>query len=281
MAAAASLCVVEIDRKCSAVKRPPEPSKPNRPKKLRALKRPRQLALPMRTHGGARKGSGRKRVAPRPRVVHRTRPQLDRNHPVHVTIRMRAEVPSLRSRGAMRTIVGVLRDARDRFGLRVVEYAVIGNHIHFIVEAEAKEGLTRGMRGLGTRLAIHLNRHFGRKGKLFDDRYHARALTTPLEVKRGLGYVLNNFRKHAAQAGRMLATRWIDPCSSARRFGGWRRPHELQLDASLDLGTLPPRTWLLQEGWLKHGRLDPGAVPGGVAVTAAANAPAAAVRPTG
>jgi len=189
---------------------------------------------------------------------------------------MRADVPSLRTRGAMRTIVGVLRNARGRFDLRVVELAVLGNHLHLIVEAEAKDGLTRGMRGLGTRLAIHLNRHFGRKGRLFDDRYHARALTTPLEVKRGLCYVLNNFRKHEAQAGRTIAARWIDPYSSAPRFDGWHDVGALRTNVALDLGTLPPRTWLLEKGWRKHGLLDPSEVPGGASVTPSARPAAAA-----
>ncbi len=216
----------------------------------------------MRTHGGARRGSGRKRKAPRPRVLHRTRPKLDRNHPVHVTIRMRADVPRLRTRGAMRTIVGVLLDARGRFGLRVIELAVLGNHLHFIVEAEDRESLSHGMRGLGTRLAIHINRHFDRKGKVFDDRYHARPLKTPLEVKRGLCYVLNNFRKHEREAGREVAAQWIDPYSSACRFDGWREPLE-GTKVELELGTLPPRTWLLRKGWKKHGLLDPSEVPGG------------------
>ncbi len=264
MVAAASLCIVAIDRKCSAMKRPPPVSKKTRARqrKQRKLARPQQPALPVRTHGGARKGSGRKRKAPRPRVLHRTRPRLDRNHPVHVTIRMRADVPSLRTRGAMRKIVGVLLDARGRFGLRVIELAVLRNHIHFIVEAEAREGLTQGMRGLGTRLAIHLNRHFDRKGKLFDDRYHARPLRTPLEVKRGLCYVLNNFRKHEHEAGRKVALRWIDPYSSAFRFEGWAEPLE-GTKVELELGTLPPRTWLLRKGWKSYGLLDPSEVPGG------------------
>ncbi len=263
MAAAASLCARAIDRKRFAMKRPPPVSKKTRARQRqqRKLARPRQLELPARTHGGARKGSGRKRKAPRPRVLHRTRPKLDRNHPVHVTIRMRADVPKLRTRGAMRTIVGVLLDARGRFGLRVIELAVLGNHLHFIVEAEDREGLTRGMRGLGTRLAIHLNRHFDRKGKVFDDRYHARPLKTPLEVRRGLCYVLNNFRKHEHEAGRTIEACWIDPYSSAFRFDGWHEPLA-GTKLELEIGTLPPRTWLLQRGWKIHGLLDPSEVPG-------------------
>jgi REP-associated tyrosine transposase len=239
--------------------------KPPRPRKRRPLKRPKQLALPVRTHGGARRGSGRKRVAPRPRVVHRTRPRLDCNHPVHVTIRIRAGLPRLRTRIPMRAITGVLIAARGRFALRVIQFAVLADHLHFIVEAADRTSLTRGMRGLGTRLAIHLNRALDRTGKLFDDRYHARAMKNPLEVRNGLVYVINNFRKHEQQAGRKIAARWIDPYSSGPRFDGWR-DHDDDRDGTrvvaLELGTLPPRTWLLTKGWRRHGLIGIDEVPG-------------------
>jgi hypothetical protein len=230
--------------------------------RTRRLVRPRQLELSARTHGGRRKGAGRKRRAPRPRVVHRTRPKIDRNHPVHVTIRMRADVPKLRARFPMRTIVRVLQDARGRFDLRVIQFAVLGDHLHLLVEVEGRECLTRGMRGLGTRIAIHLNRTFQREGRVFDDRYHARALTSPLEARRGLCYVLNNFRKHEAQTGRKIAARWIDPCSSAMLFDGWF-DGDTRVRSHRDLGTLPARTWLLTIGWRMHGLIDPDEIPGG------------------
>jgi REP element-mobilizing transposase RayT len=182
------------------------------------------------------------------------RPQLHRNHPVLVTIRIVDGVPSLRQEFAWKTIVEVLRRARGRFGLHIVEYSILRNHIHLIVECEGKDSLSRGMRGLNTRLAKRLNRVFARKGKLIDGRYHSRALTTPLEVKNALGYVLFNAAKHNARAGKPAQPQ-VDPRSSAPRFAGWRsRPPSA--DATKDFGTSPPRTWLLQIGWTRWGLLD-------------------------
>jgi hypothetical protein len=187
---------------------------------------------------------------------------------------MRADVPKLRARIPMRTIVRVLQEARGRFDLRVIQFAVLRDHLHLLVECEGRESLTRGMRGLGTRIAIHLNRTFEREGRVFDDRYHARALTSPLEARRGLCYVLNNFRKHEAQSGRKLAVRWIDPCSSAIAFDGWCGGH-VGTRVELDLGTLPPRTWLLSKGWRKHGLIDRDEIPGGGWASASSTAPPA------
>jgi REP element-mobilizing transposase RayT len=214
----------------------------------------KQLEFRLKTWGGKRKGAGRKRVAPRPRVRHLRRPELRRCHPVLVTIRIVDGVPSLRRESAWNAIVELLCKARGRFGLHVVEYSILGNHLHLIVECEGKDSLSRGMRGLNTRLAKRLNRVFGRKGKLIDGRYHSRALTTPLEVRNALRYVLFNAATHNARAGKPAQPR-VDPCSSAPRFAGWSSPPRCR-NASKDFGTSPPRTWLLHTGWKRYGLLD-------------------------
>jgi putative transposase len=216
-------------------------------------RRSKQLELDIRTWGGRRENAGRKRVAPRPRVPHLRRPQLRRDHPVLVTVRICDGVPNLREASAWNVVVAVLCKARGRFGMHVVEYSVLGNHLHMIVEAEDQDSLERGMRGLNTRLAKRLNKHFGRRGKLIDGRYHARHLRSPLEVRNALRYVLFNAARHCEKAGKPAPRSAIDPCSSAPRFTGWRTP--LAEPTTRDLGTSPPRTWLLRVGWKRHGLL--------------------------
>ena len=221
-------------------------------KRSRKRVRPKQLELDLPTWGGARKGAGRKRVAAKARVRHRKRGTFDKSHPVHVTLRMRDDVPTLRNRDAWSVIVRVLRAARTRYGLTVNQYAVLGNHLHLIVEHEGGDSLVRGMRGLCTRLGMRLNALFRREGPVLADRYHARALTTPLEVRNALAYVLLNFRKHALAEGRRLAPAWVDPHTSAPKFDGWRTPLRTRF-VTFDFGTAPARTWLLGRGWRKHG----------------------------
>jgi hypothetical protein len=65
-----------------------------------------------------------------------------------------------------------------------------------LVEAEDARSLSRGMNGLGVRVARRLNRVLGRRGKLLDDRYHGHILRTPTEVRRARSYLLLNARKH-------------------------------------------------------------------------------------
>ena len=223
-------------------------------------RKPKQLELPTLTWGGKRKNSGRKRKSPRPLVPHRPRPELHRDHPVHITLRIRDGVPSLRRRGAWAVIVGVLRRARGRFGVGVTDFSVMGNHLHLLVETEGRMSLSRAMRGLVARLVKALNAHFGRKGKLFADRYHARILSTPLEIRHALAYVLLNYRKHAAGTGRRIAPKWLDPRSSGAKFTGWAQ-RVPSTQHTKDFGTSPPRTWLRRVGWKRHGLLQLNEVP--------------------
>ncbi|TMA15497.1 MAG: hypothetical protein E6J86_05685 [Deltaproteobacteria bacterium] len=93
-----------------------------------------QQELPFRQWGGARKGAGRKRQSARPNVPHRPR-QGFRKGALHVTLRMRREVWNLRTHRCFRALRWAFARGCERFGFRLVEFSVQGNHIHCIVEA--------------------------------------------------------------------------------------------------------------------------------------------------
>jgi hypothetical protein len=83
-------------------------------------------------------------------------------------------------------------------------------------------------------------------------------LRTPREVRNAIAYVLLNSRKHARQLG-LAARAGIDPASSGRWFAGWRMQPVRAPDAP---AVAIARTWLLRVGWLRHGRVGIGEVPG-------------------
>ena len=109
-----------------------------------------------------------------------------------------------------------------RFGMRVVQYGLMHNHFHLIVEAEDEESLSSGMAGLKVRIARGLNKVWERSGPVFDDRYHVEPLKWPLQTRNAIAYVLLNARRHLAKKGRVPATAGVDPASSGRWFSGWR-----------------------------------------------------------
>ncbi|MBW1683994.1 MAG: transposase [Deltaproteobacteria bacterium] len=227
------------------------------------MRRDKQLALDLREPsgwGGRRPGAGRK-SAPKARILHRSREGFGPRHACHVTLKMRPEVPSLRSVRLVRELERSFAKARDRGDFRLVHYALQGDHAHLIVEAKDPKALGRGMKALGSRLARAVNRSFRRKGPVLADRYHLRVLRTPKEVRSALAYVLLNARRHASKASGVWR---CDPASSGRWFDGWRRrpdvhPTQARLRSPPVAGA---RSWLLRAGWRRHGLIDPLEVPG-------------------
>jgi REP element-mobilizing transposase RayT len=255
-----------------------------------------QLRLRFRTHGGARVGAGRPRK-PGSGVPHLRRARVRRGHPAHVTLRLRRGLPTLRQKRAYRAVYRAFVGGCSREGFRLVHYSVQRNHLHLLVEARDAQTLARSIQGLCVRLARKLNGVFGRTGSLFADRYHARSLGSPREVRNALRYVLCNARRHRADrrsgspegAQPSGGTRtsswfdgWLDPYSSGVWFDGWRGTRGVApaLFGSIDaraapLGagdprfvpraepeTVPARWYLLRRGWRRHGLIEVDARPG-------------------
>jgi REP element-mobilizing transposase RayT len=146
------------------------------------------------------------------------------------------------------------RTARAWF--RVVHFSVQRDHVHLLVEADDKSSLSRGLMGLAIRVARAVNRVLGRRGRVWDDRFHSRALASPREVRSAIVYVLMNAKKHLADAPN------IDPCSSAVWFTGWRTaPAQAPPAERSKPVTQTPRTWLLGRGWKMHGLVAPSEQP--------------------
>ena len=216
------------------------------------MAQPMQLDLEPRTWGGRRAGAGRKPSGRRVGVSHRTRPAHVARHPVHVTLRAERSLPSLRGDRLFPLLCRGLAQS-SRGGLRILHFSVQTDHVHLIVEAESGEALSRGLQGLAIRLAKRVNRALGRAGSFWSDRYHARPLRTPREVRNALVYVLQNARKH------MPGFRGLDPCSSALWFSGWRRAIPTEAARS---PVATPRTWLAAVGWRRHGSIGLEEEPG-------------------
>ena len=136
----------------------------------------------------------------------------------------------------------IARASVDRF--RVIHFSIQQDHGHFIVEGDEARRARGGMHGLAIRLALAVNRTLGRKGKVVGDRYHARPLTTPRQMRASMVYVLLNFRKH------LRAPACVDPRSSGPHFSGWQRSPGI---TDVAPATAHPLTWMACVGWLRAG----------------------------
>jgi REP element-mobilizing transposase RayT len=196
-----------------------------------------QLEWVLPRRGGVRKGAGRKPKGARAGVEHHPR-VCPGDRPLHVTVRMRRHVYHLRSRRCFTQLAHAFGGGRDRFGFRLVHFAVMGNHIHLLCEADDARALGRGMKGLGVRIARRLNKVMNKRGAVLEDRYHSRSLATPREVRHALVYLRENARRHGLDAD---------------------VPHQLRQSVAPDGCALAgaqelvvaPRSWLLRGGWRK------------------------------
>ena len=218
-----------------------------------ARRKPKQLPLARRSGwGGARQGAGRKRKDGQVGgvgVPHLRRAPLNPRTPVHVTLKVRREVWSLRKKSSVEAVRRALLAAKGaqqgKAALRVVHFAILSNHLHLIVEARDRAALSRGLQSLEIRMARALNRAMERTGRVFADRFHAHHLKTPTEVGRARRYVLDNAAIHAARAGQLPPG------------------HDGLTSASMPDCASQPRTWLLREGWRRGGGVRWGAPDGG------------------
>jgi REP element-mobilizing transposase RayT len=200
------------------------------------MKRAKQFELPLSRRGGKRRGAGRKPKGAKALVSHLARPTFARVTPAHVTLRIANGLPSLRSSRRFKAIRNCFAAAKGRFGMRLVEFSVLGNHLHLIVEADSSESLSKGMQGLCIRLAKAVNAALKRSGRLFADHYHSRLLCSPTELARAIAYVLTNAARHfLAQPG---ATAFSSRSAEARD------------------SLAAPRGWLLKAGWRRAAQRD-------------------------
>src|SRR5215216_3110183 len=232
------------------------------------LERASQLSLrlpkpePVGTHGGKRDGAWRKPRPGRPRVQHLPRPKIRDRFAFHITKRVCRDVSRLRGWDIGSVLrrafvhgcrLGAIVDGDRMIEFRICHFSIQGNHIHMICEATDNDALSRGVQGWSVRVARGLNRFLGRKGSVFDDRYHLEILKNPTQTRNALCYVLQNARRH----GEYLPERFngIDPFSSAWWFDGWDDNSWREgVGPPEDRSVAEPKTWLLRVGWKRAKR---------------------------
>lgn len=203
----------------------------------------------VRGWGGKRRGAGRPNKTGHP--GHLKREPVDFKKPLHITLRYKGGTHGLRTKQVLKQFTAAARQAAN-FGLHVVHFSILSNHIHFIAEAKDNTALSKGMKSLNARLGKFLVR--ARISKGLTGRYHMHVLKTPTEMKRALKYVLLNFAKHSQ------LIEHIDRFSSGLAFKNWRelvgRSYNPLLEPRIrgpaeDYNLPQPRSWLCRVGWMK------------------------------
>ena len=246
-------------------------------KRRRARPRKRHLQLPLLDasgtkardpRGGKRAGAGRPRKGPRSSEPHKRRRAFKARSPLHVVVRVLPVIGALRRRRMYKAVREATITAAKQDHMRIVHLSIQGTHLHLLVEADHKTALARGMKSFEISAAKRMNRALGgvqrRRGQVFADRYHVEIIESPRQARHALAYVLNNWRKHDEDRDAALRRFPVDPFSSGGSFTGWKQRAAIvwRFPESYEpLVVWPARTWLLREGWRRHGLIDCREVP--------------------
>lgn len=234
-----------------------------RKSKARISKTPEQISFKgLSGWGGRREGSGRKKTS---QTRHVSRPRFTKHNPLHVTLRMTKETPSLKRNDVYSDLRDSIAHARKAVGLRLVHFSILSNHIHLLIESESKKKLESAMKSLLITFALKLKRRGYEK--VFERRYHVHVLKSRRETRNALGYILLNEEKHKGTEIKNIKTVRPSQFDSAHTFKQWRellgyKPQVLAAAGNGDgvhsstdrraMNTLlsAPQSWLLRRGWI-------------------------------
>ena len=108
----------------------------------------------------------------------------------HITHRCHKKEFLLKFARDRHRLVAWLREARDRFGVQILNYTVTSNHVHLLVKnTDDAESIPAAIQLIAGRTAQEYNQRKRRKGAFWEDRYHATAIESGEHLRRCLVYV--------------------------------------------------------------------------------------------
>lgn len=91
----------------------------------------------------------------------------------HVMQRGNNRVDIFRSAHDYECFLYAMREAAIRFEVEIHAYALMTNHVHFMITAPRPTALPRAMQAVGRRYVPYFNERYGRTGGLFEGRYRS------------------------------------------------------------------------------------------------------------
>jgi len=92
---------------------------------------------------------------------HTARASVSSSRPVHITVRVRKGLPSLRGAVLAPFVLKCFEAGNERAGFRLVHFSLQTNHWHLICEADGTAALSAAIKGLNVRIAKVINKRLG------------------------------------------------------------------------------------------------------------------------
>lgn len=110
----------------------------------------------------------------------------------HITMRVNHQHMQLRPIAVKELYIKVVRDAKRKFKFRIETFCILDNHVHFIIQPEIGENVSRIMQWINGVFAMRYNRLMGIGGSFWGERFYSRVLQRLKDYLRTLVYIEEN-----------------------------------------------------------------------------------------
>ena len=110
----------------------------------------------------------------------------------------------------------------ERYAIRIVEFVIMDNHAHMLVDTRNAECLGRFMRTVNSQIARYVNNHFERDSQVIRERYKSPVITNDQYFIKTQQYIwLNRFRVDGQRPeyDKFCSASWRLHPSLYKRFG--------------------------------------------------------------
>lgn len=112
-------------------------------------------------------------------------------YPYHLVCRTNNRSFRFNKREVTRIVFKALKETMEKYNLLVHHIVLMSNHYHIIATA-TEENLHRAMQYFNSRVAVRYNKHVGRSGHLWGDRYRSCIIDTDEHYLACVRYVYRN-----------------------------------------------------------------------------------------
>ena len=111
--------------------------------------------------------------------------------PYHLVCRTNNRTFRFNQREVTRIVFQAIKETHEKYNILIHHFVLMSNHYHIIATA-TEENLHRAMQYLNSRIAVRYNKHVGRSGHLWGDRYGSCIIDTDEYYLACVRYIYRN-----------------------------------------------------------------------------------------
>jgi REP element-mobilizing transposase RayT len=111
---------------------------------------------------------------------------------VHLTCRCHNQSFYLADDEVKDDFIELWRKYKDKYGIKIIEFVVMDNHIHLFVYVPNQFALSSFMQVTNSKIAMQINRDLNKKNQVFADRFRSPTIEDSSYFEKVIQYIWNN-----------------------------------------------------------------------------------------